>query len=142
MRRALRIDVPEGIDASLAKELVITAPRAALTIAKSLLYFEERKDGTWRLTHTNILFPDFAQVKRFVFEGVPKWPKLPLKNLKMHIEGTNHVWDIAAVIGVESKPGERFMRFDMERGKWKLVLSHDLLDCVTTLTSFTMIRED
>lgn len=140
MKRALRIDVPEGTDSSLAKELVITTPRTALRIAKSLLYFEERDDGTWRLSYTDTVFTDFTQVQRFVFEGIPESGKLPVKNIKMRIEGTIHHWDIEQVVAIKHN-GPRFIRFEMSGGKWKLVISESLLENIPRLTSFTMIRE-
>jgi hypothetical protein len=141
MKRALRIDAPEGTDPSLAKELQLSS-LAALTVTRPLLYFEERSDGTWRITHTDILFPDFTKVERFVFEGVPDNPQYHMKNLKMRIEGTVHEWEIASALTVLTKPGERFMRFNKNGSKWTLTMSRDLLEGISKLTSFTMVRED
>lgn len=55
MRRAIKI---EGID----KELELSrAVRVKTT--KSMIHFDQLKDGTWRLTYSANVIPDFSKVK-------------------------------------------------------------------------------
>lgn len=137
LQRSVKIET-----ASAAEKVLTISKGSAVKIKAQFLHLDELPDGTWRITYSSLMIPDFMKLKSLDFLGLEKGLSKQLHDVTIFWHGLGIVTPLIKVIPTTSEHRMIHLDRDTRTDAWKMIYSKDLIPDPTILLRFAIHRKD